>query len=97
MDETEENLKKLLQETEDLFFALGNNLSLDGRDNAFHIIEYAKKHSQENLPAWTAILTQVQQIINGFENNLSQKSEMALLAIRQQAQDLIQKSTKPVQ
>jgi hypothetical protein len=84
------NLQDPVKQAEDLYFALSDNITIEAKNIIYHCIQDAKNYYYNSIhtQAWERILTDLQDIINDFENQLSQQGELKLIALQKNLEEL---------
>lgn len=91
-----ENKPELIKETEKLFFALQHNITREAQNTIWGFLTLIKerypfsKHKRE----WNILLGNLQILISEFVNDLSSNSEIKLIGLHRNAQELKVKEDK---
>jgi hypothetical protein len=88
--------KAMIKQVESLFFALEHNLTRDAKNTIWDVINLIKEHYPESAlkEEWEGLIKGLQDVINGFEYDLSERSEMKLQALYHNALDVVKKEEK---
>src|SRR3989344_6927025 len=85
-----DNQPELLTQTEKLYFALSNNLTKEAKNVIWQFLSLAKVYypNSTHKRHWNLLLKNLQQIIDDFENELSDESVLRLYGLEKNATEL---------
>ena len=88
----------LIQEVEKLYFALQRNMTVEAKNVIWHCLDTAKKYYEKTLykEDWTRMLNALEDVINDFENELSEQAELKLYALQKNLEELKKKEVSKI-
>jgi hypothetical protein len=89
-DSTEDNMPELISQTEQLYFALSHNLTKEAKNVIWDFLRLAKVYYPESnhKKQWNMLLMNLQNVIDDFENELSDRAVLKLYGLQRNALDL---------
>lgn len=95
MPETPETKVELdpVEHVENLYFELQRNLSVEAKNIIWHCLVTAKQFYPQTFykEEWTSMLNALEDVINDFENQLSERAELKLSALEKNLEELKRK------
>lgn len=95
-DSAEDNKPELIAQTEQLYFALSNNLTKEAKNIIWNFLNLAKVYYPESnhKKEWNMMLMNLQTVIDDFENQFSDRAVLRLYGLQRNALDLHEAGTK---
>lgn len=89
-DTPADNRPELIKQTEQLYFALNNNLTKEAKNIIWEFLSLAKIYYPESnhKKQWNLLLENLQSVIDDFENELSDSAVLRLYGLHRNAKDL---------
>lgn len=88
-----ENKIDPVRQVENLYFALKANVTIEAKNIIWRCLDTAKEYYPKTLykEDWTRMLSALQDIINDFENQMSEQAELKLHALQKNLEELTNK------
>lgn len=79
-----------MQHVENLYFAIQRNLTVEAKNIIWRCLDTAKKYYPKTFykADWMGMLNALEDVINDFENQMSEQAELKLYALQKNLEEL---------